>query len=60
LDIKTGFLIFSTAYLVFFFLYVFIACAREDGRVKYALTQKGLEALETLQEIVEAFLPKGG
>jgi len=36
----------------------FTGYAREDGRVKYALTQKGLEALETLQEIVEALSPE--
>ena len=30
----------------------------ENGRAEYALTQKGLEALEALQKIAEALSPK--
>ena len=49
----------TVKHLEFLKLKGFVEARRtEDGRVKYALTQKGLEALETLQEIVEALSPE--
>ena len=45
-------------HLEFLELKGFVTSKKENGRSEYALTQKGFEALEALQKIVEALSPE--